>query len=129
MTLQQLCIARGLTLEQLADRAGLALTTVLKLDAGTIRAQPIILRRLAPVLGLEADTLRDELSRSAGAGGASTCPPITSPGTSTASSISPSSAIWCGTPMRRSGGRASTRWCSSGCSSSASSRGYAASGS
>jgi transcriptional regulator with XRE-family HTH domain len=62
MTLQQLCTARGLTLEQLADRAGLALTTVLELDAGTIRAQPVILRRLAPVLGLEADTLRDERS-------------------------------------------------------------------
>ena len=61
MTLQQLCIARGLTLEQLADRAGLALTTVLKLDAGTIRAQPAIVRRLAPALGLEPDTLRDAL--------------------------------------------------------------------
>ncbi len=61
MTLQQLCAAHGLTLEQLAERAGVALTTVIKLDEGTIRAQPAILRRLAPVLGLDPDTLRDEL--------------------------------------------------------------------
>ena len=62
MTLQQLCATRGLTLEQLADRAGLALTTVVKLDEGTIRAQPAIMRRLAPALGLDPDTLRDALS-------------------------------------------------------------------
>jgi transcriptional regulator with XRE-family HTH domain len=62
MTIQQLCASRGLTLEQLADRAGLALTTVIKLEKGTIRAQPAILRRLAPALELDPDILRDELS-------------------------------------------------------------------
>ena len=60
MTLQQLCAARGLTLEQLADRAGVERATVLKIDAGTVRLQPITRRRLAAVLDLEA--LRDELS-------------------------------------------------------------------
>jgi hypothetical protein len=60
--LQQLCAARGVTLEQLAERAGVALTTVVHLDAGTARAQPATLRRLAPVLGLAPDALRDALS-------------------------------------------------------------------
>ena len=62
MTLQQLCAARGLTLEQLAERSGVLLATVLKLDAGTARLQPITRRRLAAVLDLAPDTLRDELS-------------------------------------------------------------------
>jgi transcriptional regulator with XRE-family HTH domain len=35
--LQQLCAARGLTLAQLAARAGVPLATVVKLDAGTVR--------------------------------------------------------------------------------------------
>ena len=60
--LQQLCAARGLTLEQLAERAGVPPTTVAKLDTGAIRAQPITLRRLGAVLGLEPAALRDELS-------------------------------------------------------------------
>ncbi len=62
MTLEQRCAARGLTLELLAERAGLALATVVKIDDGTIRAQPATLRRLAPALGLEPDTLRYALS-------------------------------------------------------------------
>ena len=62
MTLQQLCAARGLTLEQLAERSGVLLATVLKLDAGTARLQPITRRRLAAVLDLAPETLRDELS-------------------------------------------------------------------
>ena len=62
MTLQQLCAARGLTLEQLAERSGVALATVVKLDAGTTRLQPITRRRLAAVLAMDALTLRDELS-------------------------------------------------------------------
>jgi transcriptional regulator with XRE-family HTH domain len=62
MTLQQLCAARGLTLEQLAERSGVLLATVLKLDAGTARLQPITRRRLAAVLDLTPDTLRDALS-------------------------------------------------------------------
>ena len=62
MTLQQLCAARGLTLEQLSDRAGVERATVLKIDAGTVRLQPITRRRLAAVLDLAPETLRDELS-------------------------------------------------------------------
>jgi transcriptional regulator with XRE-family HTH domain len=62
VTLQQLCAARGLTLEQLAERAGVARTTVVKVDAGTIRAQPVTLRRLGAVLGLAPAALQDELS-------------------------------------------------------------------
>ena len=62
MTLEQLCAARGLTLEQLAERAGVPPTTVAKLEAGAIRAQPITLRRLSAVLGLTPDALRDALS-------------------------------------------------------------------
>ena len=62
MMLQQLCAARGLTLDQLAERAGVALTTLVKLDAGTTRAQPVTLRRLGAALGLPPAALRDELS-------------------------------------------------------------------
>ena len=62
MTLQQLCAARGLTLEQLAERAGVALTTVVKIDEGTTRLQPITGRRLAAVLDMDTLTLRVELS-------------------------------------------------------------------
>jgi transcriptional regulator with XRE-family HTH domain len=62
MTLQQRCAARGLTLEQLAERSGVLLATVLKIDAGTVRLQPITRRRLAAVLDLDPDTLRDALS-------------------------------------------------------------------
>ena len=62
MILQQLCAARGLTLAQLAERASVPLTTVVHLDTGTTRAQPVTLRRLAPVLGLAPEGLRDALS-------------------------------------------------------------------
>ena len=62
MTLQQLCTARGLTLEQLAERAGVLLATVVKIDAGTVRLQPVTRQRLAAVLEMDPDTLRDELS-------------------------------------------------------------------
>ena len=62
MTLEHLCAVRGLTLEQLAERAGVALTTVVKIDAGTTRLQPITRRRLAAVLNMDTLTLRDALS-------------------------------------------------------------------
>jgi transcriptional regulator with XRE-family HTH domain len=62
MTLQQLCAARQLTLEELAARAGVALTTVVKIDEGTLRVQPSTLRRLAAALGIAAATLQGELS-------------------------------------------------------------------
>ena len=62
MTLQQLCAARQLTLEELAERAGVPLTTVVKIDAGTLRVRPSTLRRLAAALGIEAATLQEELS-------------------------------------------------------------------
>ena len=62
VTLQELCAARGLTLDQLAERAGVPLTTVVKLDAGTLRAQPGTLRRLGAVLGLEPVALQDAFS-------------------------------------------------------------------
>ena len=62
MTLRQLCAARGLTLEQVAERAGIAVATVVKIDAGTIRAQPSTRARLAAVLGIDPKFLRDELS-------------------------------------------------------------------
>jgi transcriptional regulator with XRE-family HTH domain len=62
MTLQELCAARGLTLAQLAARAGVPLTTLVKLDAGTQRAHPATLRRLGPALGLDPAALRDALS-------------------------------------------------------------------
>ena len=64
MTLQELCAARGLTLAQLAQRAGVALPTLTKLDAGTTRANQFVVRRLADALGLAPDALRDELSAS-----------------------------------------------------------------
>ena len=62
MILQQLCAARGLTLEQLAERSGVALTTVVKINEGTTRLQPITRRRLAAVLDMDPLTLRDTLS-------------------------------------------------------------------
>ena len=62
MRLQVLCAARGLTLDQLAERAGVPLATVVHLNASTTRAQPVTLHRLAAALGLAPDTLRDELS-------------------------------------------------------------------
>ena len=62
MILQQLCAARGLTLAQLAERASVPRTTVVHLDTGTTRAQPVTLRRLAPALGLAPDALRAALS-------------------------------------------------------------------
>jgi transcriptional regulator with XRE-family HTH domain len=60
--LQPLCAARGLTLAQLAERAGVPLATVVHLDAGTTRAQPVTLRRLATALGLAPAALQDALS-------------------------------------------------------------------
>jgi transcriptional regulator with XRE-family HTH domain len=60
--LHQLCTARGLTLAQLAERAGVSLAVVTNLDAGATRAQPVTLRRLAAALDLAPDALRDELS-------------------------------------------------------------------
>ena len=62
MTLRELCAARGLTLDRLAAAAGAAPTTVAQLAAGTIRAQPVTLRRLGAVLGLEPEALRAALS-------------------------------------------------------------------
>ena len=62
MILQPLYAARGLTLAQLAERASVPLTTVVHLDTGTTRAQPVTLRRLGAVLGLPPNALRDELS-------------------------------------------------------------------
>ena len=47
MILQQLCAARGLTLEQLAERSGVALTTVVKINESTTRLHPITRQRLA----------------------------------------------------------------------------------
>jgi len=61
MTLQQLCAARGLPLEALAERAGVPLPAIVKIDAGTLRVQPSILRRLAGALGITAATLQGEL--------------------------------------------------------------------
>jgi transcriptional regulator with XRE-family HTH domain len=60
--LQQLCAARGLTLAQLAERAGVPLAVVTKLDAGTVRAHPLTLRRLGAVLDLAPGALQGELS-------------------------------------------------------------------
>ena len=62
VTLQELCAARGLTLAALADRAGVPFSIVTKIDAGTIRAQPVTLDRLAASLGLTREILRAELS-------------------------------------------------------------------
>jgi transcriptional regulator with XRE-family HTH domain len=62
VTLEQLCAVRSLTLDQLAEAAGIAPATVVKIDAGTVRANPSLLRRLAAGLGLEPAALRDELS-------------------------------------------------------------------
>ena len=61
MTLEQLCAERGLTLEQLAERAGAPPTTVAGIETGAIRPQPVTLRRLSEALGLEPAALRDEL--------------------------------------------------------------------
>jgi transcriptional regulator with XRE-family HTH domain len=57
--LQQLCAARGLTLEQLAARAGVPLAVLAKLEAGTVRPQAPTLRRLAAALDLAPEALRD----------------------------------------------------------------------
>ena len=66
MTLQELCAARGLTLAQLAERAGVAPGVapgvVTKIAAGTIRPQPVTRQRLAAVLGLAPEALQTELS-------------------------------------------------------------------
>ena len=62
MRLQQLCAARGLTLDQLAERAGVLGAIAAKLDAGALRANPSVLRRLADVLGLEPGALRYQVS-------------------------------------------------------------------
>jgi transcriptional regulator with XRE-family HTH domain len=62
VTLQELCAARGLTLDQLAARAGVLPATVAKIDAGTVRANPTLLGRLADALGLTPAALQDELS-------------------------------------------------------------------
>jgi len=62
VTLQELCAARGLTLAALAERAGVPVSVVAKIDAGTIRAQPATLDRLAAPLDLTRETLRAELS-------------------------------------------------------------------
>jgi transcriptional regulator with XRE-family HTH domain len=62
MTLEQLCVTRGLTLEQLAERAGVALTTVLRIEGGTVRLNQHTRTRLAAALDLDPATLRDELS-------------------------------------------------------------------
>ena len=39
MTLKQLCAFRQLTLEELAERASVPVTTIVKIDAGALRAQ------------------------------------------------------------------------------------------
>jgi transcriptional regulator with XRE-family HTH domain len=57
--LQHLCAARGLTLAQLAARAGVPLAVVAKLEAGTVRPQAPTLRRLAAALDLAPEALRD----------------------------------------------------------------------
>jgi transcriptional regulator with XRE-family HTH domain len=62
VTLQELCADRGLTLAQLAERAGVPLATVAKIDAAAIRPHPATLRRLAVALGLEPVALQAELS-------------------------------------------------------------------
>jgi transcriptional regulator with XRE-family HTH domain len=62
VTLEQLCAERGLTLERLAERAGVPLTTVAGIAAGAVRAQPSTRRRLAAVLGLAPEALQLELS-------------------------------------------------------------------
>ena len=62
MTLEQLCAERGLTLAQLAERAGVAPTTVTRIAAGSTRANPVTLRRLGAVLDLAPAALRDALS-------------------------------------------------------------------
>ena len=62
MILQQLCADRSLTLAQLAERAGVLPTTVARLEAGTLRANPVTLGRLAAALGLAPEALRDALS-------------------------------------------------------------------
>ena len=59
MILQQLCAARGLTLAQLAERAGVPLAVVAKLEADTVRPQAPTLRRLAAALDLAPEALRD----------------------------------------------------------------------
>ena len=59
MTLQELGAASGLTIDQLAARAGVRPATVAKRDAGTLRANPVSRRRLADVLGLAPAALRD----------------------------------------------------------------------
>ena len=62
MTLQQFCTARGLTLEQLAEQASVALATVVKIDQGIIRPNRLTRGRLATALGIEELTLQRELS-------------------------------------------------------------------
>jgi hypothetical protein len=71
VTLQELCAARGLRLAQRAERAGGTLSVVTKIDAGTLRPQPVTRHRLTAVLGLEPEALRLELSAARRRGGRS----------------------------------------------------------
>ena len=61
-TLQRLCAARGLTLDDLAARARVPRDVVAKIEAGAGRAPPAALGRLAGALGLDRDRLAAELS-------------------------------------------------------------------
>ena len=75
MTLERLCAARGLTLAQLAARAGVPAPVVTKIAAGAGRVRPVTLRRLAAVLYLEAGALRHELHAARASRWGPTAPP------------------------------------------------------
>jgi ribosome-binding protein aMBF1 (putative translation factor) len=62
MNLRQLREARQWSQEELAARSGVALATIAKLEAGAIRPQPTVLRRLAQALGLTPEDLARQLS-------------------------------------------------------------------
>jgi transcriptional regulator with XRE-family HTH domain len=62
MNLRQLREARHWSQEELAARSGVALATIAKLEAGAIRPQPTVLRRLAQALGLTPEDLARQLS-------------------------------------------------------------------
>lgn len=61
-TLTELRETRHLSLAQLAERAGLSISTVSRVEAGTVRPQQFIRRRLAAALGLTEDEFIQQLS-------------------------------------------------------------------
>ncbi len=60
LRLRQLRERRGLTIQGLAERAGLAMTTVWRIEAGRVEPRLSVLAKLAKALGVRARDLLGE---------------------------------------------------------------------